>query len=90
MRLNSPPTIRLDERVWYIFETEPVGSKIARAYGSDNEDEKLVYDLEPLTIPGQNISSRPLPFRIDSESGVVYLNESLKGRVSDLFNTVKG
>ncbi|XP_018322259.1 tyrosine kinase receptor Cad96Ca [Agrilus planipennis] len=77
---NTPPTLWLD-RNWRIPETEPVGSVIVRAHGGDNENDNLEYGLEPLNMNyngGKDIDH--LPFRIDNKTGVIYLNESLKGR----------
>lgn len=77
---NAPPTIYLD-RNWQIPETEKVGTVITRVRGSDGEGGSLEYGLEPLQFYGTNKKSERLPFRIDPATGVVYLNESLVGRV---------
>lgn len=82
---NTPPIMWLD-RNWRIFEDEPANSVITRVHGSDNENDKLEYGLE--ASDGKNAK---LPFTIDKEKGVVYLNESLKGRGGEnlhLFVTV--
>lgn len=74
------------DRNWRISETEPVGQIIARIRADDSENDELVFGLEPAYKGTGN------PFRIDPVGGVVYLNESLNGRVSvkdlfiDLFN----
>lgn len=78
--MNTPPTMWL-ERNWKIMETEPVGSVIERVHGSDAENDILEYGLEPLQHYGIEGKQVTLPFRIDNTTGVVYLNESLKGRV---------
>lgn len=74
----------LDTRNWQIPDTEPVGSKITQVHGSDTEGGPLHYDLELIDDSGtkQQHPHEKLPFRIDSNTGTVYLNESLKGRVS--------
>lgn len=79
---NTPPTLWL-ERNWDIKENETVGTKIAQAHGNDAEGEALAYGLEPIVFYGSKRPPERLPFRIDNETGTVYLNESLKGRVSN-------
>lgn len=70
------------DRNWRIPENEPVGTVITRVHGSDNENDHLEYGLEPMlgSQDGNGVGNN-LPFRIDNNTGVVYLNESLKGRV---------
>lgn len=75
--LNTPPVMYM-ERNWKIPETEKVDTVIIRAQAHDNEHDVLTFDLEPLT-------DRNLPFRIDPNTGVVYLNESLEGRGDETF-----
>lgn len=77
---NAPPTLQFD-RNWQIPETEKVGTVITRVRGSDNEGRPLVFGLEPLQFGGADKIPERLPFRIDPDTGVVYLNESLAGRV---------
>lgn len=73
-------------RKWEIQETEPVGSVVTRVYGSDTEGDHLVYGLERLNEYNLEINdTRPLPFRIDNSTGVVYTNQSLVGRVISSF-----
>lgn len=82
--LNTPPVLRVD-RDWRILETEPIGSMITRVRADDEEDDPLVFGLDRkrfLEGGGEVIGPDKLPFRIDSDTGVVYLNESLAGRVS--------
>ncbi|KAL3280389.1 hypothetical protein HHI36_017874 [Cryptolaemus montrouzieri] len=76
---NTPPTMLL-ERNWRIPDTEPVGSKITQAHGSDSDGSTLTYGLEPLDYGGGTNPPKRLPFIINATTGVVYLNESLKGR----------
>lgn len=83
MHFNTPPTMWL-ERNWQIPENESVGSKIATVHGSDNEGDSLIYGLEQIQPldgggDGKNIMEE-LPFRIDPDTGVVYLNKSLAGK----------
>jgi len=77
------------DRNWRINETEMVGSIVTRVHAQDTEDDKLEFGLEPLTNfdfnnnnNNNNNNKKNLPFRIDKQTGVVYLNESLLGRVS--------
>lgn len=77
---NAPPTLQFD-RNWQIPETEKVGTVITRVRGSDSEGRSLEFGLEPLQFDGANKKPEKLPFRIDPVTGVVYLNESLIGRV---------
>lgn len=76
---NTPPILRI-ERDWIIRENETVGSKIAQAFGDDGDGDHLTYSLQPASFFG---SDKGMPFRIDPSTGTVYLNESVKGRVSD-------
>jgi hypothetical protein len=78
---NTPPTMWL-ERYWKILESEPVGSKIIQAHGRDNEGGRVIYGLEPLQSLGSETPTEKLPFWIDPNTGIVYLNESLEGRVT--------
>ncbi|KAJ8962100.1 hypothetical protein NQ318_018054 [Aromia moschata] len=77
---NTPPTMWL-ERSWNIKENETVGSKIAQVHGEDAEQEDLTYGIEPIVFYGNKGPPQRLPFRIDPDTGTVYLNESLEGRV---------
>lgn len=77
------------ERNWRIPETEKVGAIIARIRAEDAETDELVFGLEPHLFSSHLSANEnaederdKLPFRIDPVGGVVYLNESLLGRVS--------
>lgn len=72
---NTPPISYLD-RDWQIWEDEKVNSVIARVQGIDNEQDILTFGLESKFNNGED----NLPFRIDQNTGIVYLNESLEGR----------
>lgn len=74
--LNTPPILVVPERNWRISEFEKVGQIIARIRADDAENDELIFDLE------SQYKGVRLPFRIDPVGGVVYLNESLVGRVS--------
>lgn len=77
---NTPPVMWLD-RNWRLPETEPVGNVITRVRAEDNEQDKLTYGLEPHDhYNGNNKLQPPLPFFIDNRTGIVFLNETLKGR----------
>ncbi|XP_012525889.1 tyrosine kinase receptor Cad96Ca isoform X2 [Monomorium pharaonis] len=76
---NTPPIMWLD-RNWRLPETEPVGNVITRVRAEDNEQDKLTYGLEPHDHYNGNKLQPPLPFFIDNRTGIVFLNETLKGR----------
>lgn len=83
---NTPPTMWV-ERLWRIPESEPVGSRIIQVNGRDNEGGPLIYGLErvPFFDPNkktQTNETKKIPFWINPDTGTVYLNESLQGRVS--------
>nr|CAI5834606.1 unnamed protein product [Callosobruchus analis] len=81
---NTPPTLWLDDRDWHIREGEQVGARIAQAHSDDAEGGPLEYGLEPILFYGHKGPPQGrLPFRIDPETGTVYLNESLKGRAGE-------
>lgn len=72
------------EQHWRISELEEVGSIIARVRAEDAENDILQFDLEPHYLnTGKNSNS--YPFRIDPATGIVYLNETLKGRGGENF-----
>lgn len=71
-----------------LLDTEPVGSVVTRARAEDNEQDQLTYGLEPLehNYNGNDSPQQPLPFFIDNSTGIIYVNETLKGKVSVTFN----
>ncbi|XP_030754619.1 tyrosine kinase receptor Cad96Ca [Sitophilus oryzae] len=77
--LQAPPSMYID-RTWQIPDNEPVGSKIAQAHGEIIEGYNYTYGLEPIHFYGMKDNPEPLPFRIDPNSGMVYLNQSLAGK----------
>lgn len=83
--LNTPPLLNV-ERNWRILENEPVNTVVQRVTANDVERDNLEFGLEykkmgnyDAVIDTSNDNDN-IPFRID-ENGVVYLNESLMGRV---------
>lgn len=72
------------DRNWVLPDNEPVGSIVTRVRADDNEEDTLTYGLEPNggSYDGNNSPQPPLPFSIDNTTGTVFLNETLKGRVS--------
>nr|CAD7257878.1 unnamed protein product [Timema shepardi] len=79
---NAPPILKVPERTWELTDTELVDSIVTRVKADDDEDDPLVFGLEMKpALPGfpENL---PLPLRIDNTTGVVYINDSLKGRSS--------
>lgn len=79
--LEAPPEVSLERR-WEVADTEAVGSVVTRVRVSGGD---VTFGLEKdagWNIAGTPPDSRPLPFRIDLSSGVVYTNQSLQGRVS--------
>lgn len=78
---NTPPSMYMD-RNWQIPDNEPIGSKIVQVHGSDLENDNLTYGLQPIQFFGSDKPPDPLPFRIDPHTGAVYLNDSVKGKVS--------
>ncbi|KYN28896.1 Tyrosine kinase receptor Cad96Ca, partial [Trachymyrmex cornetzi] len=84
---NTPPIIGLDYRNWKLSETEPIGNVITRVHAKDNEQDNLTYGLERLEdYNGDNRPQSPLPFFINNRTGIIFLNETLKGRVSIFAN----
>lgn len=84
---NTPPWMYVD-RNWILSDAEPVGSVVTRVSAEDNEQDELTFGLEASghTLNWENTPQRPLPFYIDNSTGTVYLNESLKDRVSCEFS----
>lgn len=84
---NTPPVMWIDQNL-VLLDTEPVGSVVTRARAEDNEQDQLTYGLEPLehNYNGNDSPQQPLPFFIDNSTGIIYVNETLKGKVSVTFN----
>ncbi|KAG7198915.1 hypothetical protein KM043_015732 [Ampulex compressa] len=78
---NTPPVMWLD-RNWILPDSEPVGSVVTRVRAEDNQHDELTFGLEPLghNYNGDDSPQPPLPFRIDNKTGIVFLNDTLKGR----------
>lgn len=70
------------DRNWRLPETLPVGSVVQQVRADDSENNVLEFGLEPLrngNFGNANVGEEKMPFRIDPQTGVVYLNESLVG-----------
>lgn len=82
---NTPPVMWLD-RNWILSETEPVGSIVTRVRAEDSQFDDLIFGLEPLghSYNGDDSPQPPLPFSINNETGTIYVNETLKGKVNIL------
>lgn len=71
---NSPPVVLVDNH-WNISEDQSVDTIVGRVQASDKDpNDKLTFGLE--ADNGTDV----LPFRINRDTGIVYLNESLEGR----------
>lgn len=74
--INLPPILQIDNQ-WNITEDAEVDSMLAQAQAVDPDpSDMLTFGLES----GDEFDDKTLPFRINLYSGIVYLNESLKGR----------
>ncbi|ALC46841.1 Cad96Ca, partial [Drosophila busckii] len=84
---NAPPILYVRERNWRISEAEQVGQIIERVRAEDADGDDLVFGIEPRFLNPTGSEHKPpkLPFRIDADTGVVYLNESLAGRAGENF-----
>ncbi|KAJ3640586.1 hypothetical protein Zmor_027142 [Zophobas morio] len=78
-QVYPPPIVRTEQR-WQIFESDPVGTKVNQAHATGNPGRTLTYGIEPLMSEGDEKPPKKLPFRIDSRTGAIYLNESVQGR----------
>ncbi|XP_022919569.2 tyrosine kinase receptor Cad96Ca isoform X1 [Onthophagus taurus] len=77
---NSPPTLSVSRRRFELEESTPLDSLILRAYAQDNEEDKLVFGLEA------EDPRKPVPFRIDPDTGAVYLAQNLTGKAGTTLN----
>lgn len=75
------------DRNWKISEQEPVDSLITRVKANDAENDILTFGLEPINSLYKTDDDEKvvLPFRINPDTGFVYLNESLNGRGGEKF-----
>lgn len=84
---NTPPVMSIN-RNWRISESETNGSVVTKVLAEDAENDKLEFGLEPFTsnnygsFGSNGQSNKHHPFRIDPDSGVVYINDTLTGRVN--------
>lgn len=74
----EPKTINV-ERNWNIPESTKVGTIVKSVHVNSDSNQTVIYTLELDDLFSQNIEN---PFWIDPQSGYVYLNKSLEGRVS--------
>lgn len=75
------------DRNWHLAENETVGAVVTRVRADDAENDALTFGLEPLELYGNlayynKTSNGSMPFKIDENTGTVFLEESLMGRVS--------
>lgn len=74
------------DRNWKISENEKIDSVIARVQAHDNEQDILTFGLEVDELNGSiGDVDDTLPFRIDPNTGIVYLNNTLEGRGGENF-----
>ncbi|CAB0031199.1 unnamed protein product [Trichogramma brassicae] len=87
---NTPPTVYLN-RNWVLSEDDPVGKIVERVRAEDSEQDELSYGLEPSQMNYQglldqphnhNNNNKPLPFDINNTTGIITLNQTLKGRIA--------
>ena len=64
-------------REWQVASNEPLGSVVVRADARDSDGDPLVYGLVPTSSDHFGHLDRPAPFRIDDQTGVVYVNDTL-------------
>ncbi|XP_044582296.1 tyrosine kinase receptor Cad96Ca [Cotesia glomerata] len=80
---NTPPVMILD-RNWILLDSAPKGTFVTRVHAKDNEQDQLNYGLEALdhNFNGDSAgsSSTTLPFFINSLTGEIVTNDTLKGR----------
>lgn len=75
-QFNAPPSVVLN-REWQVSSNEPLGSVVVRADARDSDGDPLVYGLVPTSSDHFGHLDRPAPFRIDDQTGVVYVNDTL-------------
>lgn len=74
----------LVDRNWRIRENMTVGTLITQVRADDADNDELEFGLDPLK-PGQL-----QPFRIDPNTGYVYLNDSIEGKVCIFWVIARG
>ncbi|XP_023012804.2 tyrosine kinase receptor Cad96Ca [Leptinotarsa decemlineata] len=83
---NTPPLVLID-RNWYIRENETIGRRVAQARGQDEDGDPITFGLELKDVGDGSIGpNTKLPFSIDSETGTVYLEESLQGKAGQVLH----
>ncbi|XP_065349931.1 tyrosine kinase receptor Cad96Ca-like [Cloeon dipterum] len=73
---NSPPLVVVN-REWQVPATDPIGSVVVRADARDADGDAVTFGLEQTSPDHFGHLDAPAPFRIDNQTGVVYVNESL-------------
>lgn len=79
-----PPIVYVN-RNWVLHESDPIGKVVERVRAEGEQDE-LIFGLEPSTLNYHNTAAKPqppLPFTIDNATGIIHLNDTLKGRVRE-------
>lgn len=71
-------------RKWILWDDQPIDSLVTTVIGRDDDKDELTYSLEPVMniYGGETSLPPPLPFYIDNHTGQVFVNESLKDKVS--------
>lgn len=63
------------DRNWFALPSDPVGTVVTRVHREKTADH------QPVTY-GLETSGPPVPFRIDPQTGVVYVNDTLTDKVN--------
>lgn len=79
---DLPPPVLTIVRKWEIPDSEQIGSVVTRVQARQDGEARLQFGLEKdgWNPTGLTPDPKPLPFRIDPDTGVVYTNQSLAGR----------
>lgn len=69
------PSIMHVDRNWYVMSTDEIGAFVTKVYRERKGNERVTFDLET--------SGPPVPFKIDPQTGVVTVNDTLSDKVRD-------
>lgn len=69
----SLPAITHVDRNWFAMSTDPIGTVVTKVHRERTNSRVVTYGLET--------SGPPAPFKIDSHTGVVTVNDTLKDKV---------